>query len=48
MDDDFEIEEEMVYTHDTNERKFDEKDFSKKLNQPKLNKHEMDDLFLLE
>jgi len=29
-------------------RKLDEKDFSKKLNQQKLGKHEMDELFLLE
>ena len=29
-------------------RKLDEKDFSKKLNQSKLGKHEMDELFLLD
>ncbi|MBI4150131.1 hypothetical protein HY488_01875 [Candidatus Woesearchaeota archaeon] len=29
-------------------RKLDEKDFNKKLNQQKLSKHELDELFLIE
>ena len=45
-DDDLEMDKDFNYTLD--DRKLDEKDFGKKLNQPKLSKHESDELFLME
>jgi hypothetical protein len=45
LDDDYESDDGISFEEP---KKVDEETFSKRLNQPKLNKHEMDDLFLME
>ncbi|GEM_PF-4650830 len=48
MDNEFNIKSNEEEAIAFEPRKLDEKDFSKKLNQSKLGKHEMDELFLLD
>ncbi len=39
---------EGMVVYDFEEKKLDEEGFARKLNQPKLNRHEMDEMFLFE
>lgn len=48
MDDEFDFETKDDNTSSFEPKKLDEKDFSKRLNQQKLSKFEMDEMFLTE